>query len=126
MRTTADGSVLGRRAPGVAAWLVLAALPLTAQPIGTAFTYQGRLTDAGNPANGTYDLQVALFDAASGGTQVGGTLTRDDVVVANGLFTVSLDFGSVFAGSQRWLELRVRPGASTGAYTTLAARQELA
>ncbi|HET9317351.1 MAG TPA: hypothetical protein VFQ51_17300, partial [Vicinamibacteria bacterium] len=99
--------------------------PLRAQPIGTAFTYQGRLTDAGNPASGPYDLQLVLFDAATGGGQVGPTLSRDDVAVANGLFTVSLDFGAVFAGSRRWLELRVRPGASTGAYTTLGGRQEL-
>jgi hypothetical protein len=98
----------------------------TAQPLGTAFTYQGRLTDAGNPANGAFDLQLALFDAASGGAQVGPALSRDDVVVSSGLFTVSLDFGSVFAGSKRWLEIRVRPGASTGAYTTLVGRQELA
>ena len=28
----------------------------------TAFTYQGKLTDGGNPANGSYDLQFALFD----------------------------------------------------------------
>ena len=96
-----------------------------AQPVGTAFTYQGRLTDAGNPASGAYDLQLALFDAASGGAQIGTTLTRDDVAVTNGLFTVSLDFGAVFAGNKRWLEIRVRPGASTGAYTPLAGRQEL-
>ena len=31
----------------------------------------------------------------------------------------------MFAGNKRWLELRVRPGASTGAYTTLGGRQEL-
>jgi len=103
----------------------LAAGPLQAQPVGTAFTYQGLLTDAGNPADGAYDLQLALFDAASGGAQVGPTLTRDDVAVASGLFTVSLDFGGVFAGNKRWLEIRVRPGASTGAYTTLGGRQEL-
>jgi hypothetical protein len=99
--------------------------PLGAQPLGTAFTYQGRLTDAGSPANGSYDLQLVLRDAASGGAQVGPTLDRDDVVVTNGLFTVSLDFGTVFAGAKRWLEVRVRPGASTGAYTPLAPLQEL-
>jgi hypothetical protein len=108
---------------GLAGWL--AGGPLLAQPVGTAFTYQGRLTDAGNPADGAYDLQLALFDAAAGGAQVGPTLTRDDVGVASGLFTVSLDFGGVFAGNKRWLEIRVRPGASTGAYTTLSGRQEL-
>ncbi|HET9315613.1 MAG TPA: hypothetical protein VFQ51_08485, partial [Vicinamibacteria bacterium] len=109
----------------IAAALVAGAAYAGAQPLGTSFTYQGRLTDAGNPANGSYDLQLALFDAASGGAQVGATLSRNDVVVANGLFTVSLDFGAVFSGSKRWLELRVRPGASTGAYTTLGPRQEL-
>src|SRR6185503_5395210 len=103
--------------------VLLALLPVAAvraQPVGTAFTYQGRLTDGGGPASGAYDLELALFDAAAGGAQVGPTLTRDDVAVAEGLFTVSLDFGAVFAGSKRWLEVRVRPGASTGAYTTLA------
>lgn len=96
-----------------------------AEAIGTAFTYQGRLLDGGTPGSGPYDLQLVLFDAASGGAQVGPTLTRDDVVVTNGLFTVGLDFGPVFAGSKRWLELRVRPGAGTGSYTPLAGRQEL-
>jgi hypothetical protein len=88
----------GRR---FAAWLIalLAAGPLQGQTLGTSFTYQGRLTDAGTPANGAYDLRFTLFDAASGGAQVGTTLTRDDVAVANGLFTVSLDFGTVFAGT---------------------------
>jgi hypothetical protein len=126
MRAVEGRAFSSRRRPGLA-WLIalLAAAPLGAQPVGTAFTYQGRLLDAGSPATGTYDLQVALFDAASGGAQVGPTLTRDDVVVTNGLFTVSLDFGAVFAGSKRWLELGVRPGASTGAYTTLGGRQEL-
>jgi hypothetical protein len=95
------------------------------QPVGTAFTYQGRLNDGGTPATGAYDLQLALFDAASGGAPVGPTLTLDDVVVTSGLFTVSLDFGAVFAGSKRWLEIRVRPGASTGPYTTLGGRQEM-
>src|SRR5262245_22036393 len=109
----------------VATVLAAGAALAGAQPIGTSFTYQGRLTDGGNPANGAYDLQLALFDAATGGAQVGPTLVRDDVVVSDGLFTTRLDFGAVFAGSGRWLELRVRPGASTGAYTTLAGRQEL-
>ena len=105
-----------------ASWAVQ---PLSAQPIGTAFTYQGRLSDAGNPGSGTYDLQLVLLDAAAGGSQVGPILTRDDVQVTNGLFTVSLDFGPVFGGARRWLELRVRPGASAGAYTALSPLQEL-
>ena len=29
----------------------------------TGFTYQGRLTDGGTPANGVYDLQFGLWDS---------------------------------------------------------------
>src|SRR5713226_9033597 len=53
---------------------------------GTSFTYQGRLTDGGTPANGNYDLQFALWDSLSGGTQVGSTQTVSSVSVAGGIF----------------------------------------
>ena len=93
--------------------------------LGSAFTYQGRLTDGGSPANGTYDFQFKLYDAASGGAQVGSALEIGDVTVSEGLFTVQLDFGSVFDGNARYLEIGVRPGSSSGAYTALAPRQAL-
>lgn len=90
----------------------------------TAFTYQGKLTDAGNPANGNYDLQFRLFDALVSGNQVGATIVREDVPVANGIFTTTLDFGALaFNGANRFLEIAVRPGASTGAFTSLAPLQ---
>jgi hypothetical protein len=106
---------------------VLAAPSEAQTPLGTAFSYQGRLSDGGVPATGAYDLQFTVFDAASGGAQVPGTpvLSLEDVVVTGGLFTVSLDFGPAFTGSKRWLAIAVRPGASTGAYTPLTPRQEL-
>jgi len=94
--------------------------------LGTAFTYQGRLMDGGGAAEGSYDLRFALFDAASGGLPVGSAVTREDVPVADGLFSVTLDFGAAaFTGGARYLEVAVRPGASTGAYTTLSPRQAL-
>src|SRR5436305_6809448 len=43
--------------------------PLTAT--GSGFTYQGRLTSGGSPANGQYDVVFSLYDATSGGSQVG-------------------------------------------------------
>jgi hypothetical protein len=90
----------------------------------TAFSYQGKLSETGAPANGTYDFQVSIYDAASGGSQVGSVLTADDVVVTGGLFTLYPDFGGgVFDGQPRWLEVAVRAGASTGAFTTLTPRQ---
>src|SRR6266545_866407 len=91
----------------------------TALGQGTTFTYQGRLTDGGTPANGTYDFQFKLYDA--GGTQQGATVSRDDAQVTNGVFTVQLDFGNQFDGNDRLLEISVRPGSGTGSdpYTTL-------
>jgi len=99
-------------------------LGAAAQPLGTAFTYQGQLTESGQPANGLYDLQFCLFD--SPGTPVTLACAPDfnDVPVETGQFTVALDFGATpFNGQQRWLELRVRPGAGTAGYTILAPRQ---
>lgn len=96
------------------------------EPLGTAFTYQGRLNYYGYPARGTYDFDFRLYDALSGGSQVGSTVTKDDVIVTDGIFTATLDFGSnVFTGDARWLEIGVRPGDSTGDYTILSPRQEL-
>lgn len=85
------------------------------------FTYQGMLRASGIPAHGNYDLQFSLWNAASGGAQVGSTVTRIGVSVSNGLFTTELDFGNVWDGSDRHLQIAVRPSGS-GAYTTLSPR----
>ena len=92
--------------------------------VGTAFTYQGRLTDGGSPANGDYDFRFRLYDVSSGGSPVG-SVTQGDVTVTEGLFTVELDFGAVFDGTALWLDIGVRPGSSSGAYSALTPRQPL-
>jgi hypothetical protein len=94
-----------------------------ATQVSTAFTYQGKLADGGSPANGSYDFLFSPFDAASGGVQVADSQIREDVAVVDGYFTVTLDFGTgLFEGDARWLEVDVRPGASTGSHTTLSPR----
>ena len=85
------------------------------------FTYQGMLKTSGIPANGNYDFQFSLWTAVSGGSQVGSTITRIGVSVGNGLFTTELDFGSVWDGNERYLQIAVRPSGS-GSYTTLSPR----
>jgi len=102
--------------------LLAGVLQVAAQ--GTAFTYQGRLDNAGGPANGTYDLTYKLWNLSSGGSQVGSTFTVPDTVISNGLFTATLDFGSVFNGSSFWLELAVRTNGAAS-FTTLSPRQEV-
>ena len=94
--------------------------------VGTAFSYQGYLEDGAGAADGPYDFEFKLYDADVVGTQVGITVTRGDVPVSRGLFTVELDFGaSAFGGGARWLAIAVRPGASGGLYTSLSPRQKL-
>jgi len=92
--------------------------------VGTDFTYQGRLEDGQAPANGSYDFKFRLYDAVSAGSQHGPTVTVSALAVADGWVTVELDFGSVFNGDERWLEIAVRP-AGGGTYTTLSPRREL-
>jgi hypothetical protein len=92
---------------------------------GTAFTYQGRLTDGGAAANGAYDFQFILYNAAVGGAQTGPIVTQNDVPVSGGLFNTTLDFGAVFNGTALYLEIAVRPGSSGGSYTPLSPRQAL-
>ena len=101
--------------------------------MGTAFTYQGQLTDAGDPVDGGCDFEFSLWDAAgsgtppTGGSQVSTTQTRTDVTVAGGLFTVpDLDFGdAAFTGGARWLQIAVRCPTGSGGFTPLAPRQAL-
>src|SRR5262249_15221427 len=79
-----------------------------AQAQTTAFTYQGRLNLNSGPADGNYDFQFILFDVAQFGFPVGNVLTNVNVPVSNGLFMTTLDFGSVFTGSNYWLQIAVR------------------
>src|SRR5215510_6743101 len=97
---------------------------------GTAFTYQGRLTDGGAPANANYDLQFTLWDAAVGGTQqpqpAPPTLTKTNVAVTGGVSSVLLDFGvNAFPGTDRFLEVGVKPAGSPNAFTILSPRQQI-
>jgi formylglycine-generating enzyme required for sulfatase activity len=100
-------------------------LTTTAFAQGTAFTYQGRLTDGVNPASGTYDFQFALYDSAGGAGTVGSPVPKLAVGVTNGLFTVALDFGDgLFTGAARWLEIAAKTNAAS-VYVTLSPRQPL-
>ncbi|HEY5910791.1 MAG TPA: type VI secretion system tip protein TssI/VgrG, partial [Verrucomicrobiae bacterium] len=97
-----------------------------ADPLGTAFTYQGRLASGASLANGRYDLTFSIWNAVTGGGQLGVTITNATVPVSNGLFTVTLDFGGgVFDSNARWLEIGVRTNG-VGSFVSLTPRQELA
>lgn len=95
----------------------------------TAFTYQGRLTDSSvaQPTNGAYDFLFKIFNAATGGSQQGVQIAVSNVAVTNGIFTVTLDFGTALISptSDLFLEIGARPAGPQGAFTTLAPRQQI-
>lgn len=97
---------------------------VTAQAQTTQFTYQGRLTDGGTAANGNYDMQILLYDAPSGGSQVSPPTVFSGVPVSNGIFSITLGFFNAFTGGDRYLEISVRP-AGSGSYTLLTPREQI-
>jgi len=92
---------------------------------GTAFTYQGQLSAYGTSANGNYDFTFALYNDPQNGSQVGLAETNSAVSVTSGLFTTTLDFGSVpWNGGSLWLQILVRTNGP-GTFSSLTPRQQL-
>jgi len=74
----------------------------------TAFTYQGSLSEQGMPASGSYNIDFTLWDALSGGTQIGPSVMLNAYPITEGQLSAELDFGSgVFDGAALWLEISV-------------------
>lgn len=114
---------------------------LSAAPVGTSFTYQGQLQQAGVPVNASCAMVITLWNDPIGSlvsNQVGPTLTFDDaagnapkIVVTEGLFQIDLDFGAgAFNTDARWLQISVCSHlvdcTDPANFTTLSPRQRLA
>lgn len=103
---------------------VLAVLfPFSEGNAQTGFSYQGRLADSGTPAAGVYDFIFDLYDQQVAGNLIAGDVLVEDLLVVDGYFVTEVDFGSVFDGTPRWIEIKVREDSNTGAFTTLTPRQ---
>ena len=87
-------------------------------------TYHGNLTDAGQPANGRYDLQVALYGSEQGATPLMPAVTLFGVDVHDGSFSSELDLGAV-AQNGGWIGVAVRK-AGSGDFAALSGREKLA
>ena len=109
-----------------AVWLTLFLALANVSAQTTAFNYQGRLTDGGNPASGAFLMQFMLFDSVAAGGQVGSTINDVAVTVVQGTFSVKLDFGSnPLSGANRWLEIAVRRNSGES-YVMLSPREQIA
>jgi hypothetical protein len=109
--------------------ILLATLHLQTSTVlaqGTAFMYQGQLTENSMPFTGSAEFQPSLWTAESGGSQLAVNSPATHIVgVTNGLFVLPLDFGSspFGSGAERWLQLEVR--TAIGSFSTLSPRQKL-
>lgn len=66
----------------------------------TAFSYQGRLSEAGSPVTGTRFFRFTLFD--TGGAAIPGAAVEQTLTATNGVFNTSLDFctgGAITTGT---------------------------
>ncbi len=119
--------LLGLLVPGL---FVAATGPRAAAAnLGYEFTFQGELLDDDTPVTGVCDFQFVLWDAVTGGAQVGAVEDRT-LEVTDGKFTTDLDFssgsGGAFNGEARWIEILVcceSPCAPS--FTTLDPRQKV-
>jgi hypothetical protein len=108
------------------AGLVAIAAAESAFAQGTAFTYQGRLFDNTNPANGNYALKFKLYDGSNSLVTLVAPLTNAPVAVSNGLFTVTLDFGAgQFTGPARRLEVASASNGVSPIFIPMKPRQQL-
>jgi len=81
--------------------------------LAAGFYYQGLLTERGSPVNGTRQMEFRLYNASSGGSQVGSTKTMN-VSVSKGQFNVALTWGAnEIDGKALWLRVRAKDGGGT-------------
>jgi hypothetical protein len=92
----------------------------------TAFTYQGKLTNNGTPATGTYEMRFTLYDLPAGGFEFGTPKTISNIFATNGIFTVVIPTGDwSFDQSERFMEIAVRPQGDVNPFTVLAPLQQI-
>jgi hypothetical protein len=96
------------------------------QAVDHTFTYQGELMDSNNAANGSYDIVIQAFDAASSGNTVGSVSTHNGIIATNGIFTVTdVDLGiGLYNGLDIWLQISVKKTVDVN-YTALSPLQKM-
>ncbi|MFN0067695.1 MAG: hypothetical protein ACKVYV_08675 [Limisphaerales bacterium] len=92
---------------------IIVLLALVGRADALPYQYVGRLSDAGTPASGPFDLVFQLYAEPGAVTPVGPPQAFEDVPVRDGVFTVPLELNdAALAVLPRHLVVSVRPGAS--------------
>lgn len=101
-------------------------LALATQAGAASFTYRGQLEDGGQPADGTYRLELRLYADADGLQPLAAPVSVGDVTVREGRFAFGVDFTDVPAHAHSgWLEVAVK-SEHDGDYWPLPDKQPVA
>lgn len=78
-----------------------------AATVASKISFQGVLKEGGNPVNGARNMVFRLYSDNTCTTQVG-SVTKNNVPVSNGLFSVDLDFPlTQFNGQALWIQVEI-------------------
>ncbi|MFK7885060.1 MAG: hypothetical protein AB8F26_12865 [Phycisphaerales bacterium] len=104
MPTRSIRNVLCHRLPLAA---LLSTSFLSAAAHAAPFTYQGRLVQNGQPANGSFDMTFQLTSSATGGFALA-VDSVSNVQVVDGVFTAEIDFPSnLLNDGSRWMAINI-------------------
>ncbi len=95
-----------------------------AAPVPNALRFSVAVSQGGQPFNGTIDLQLQFFDAATGGAPVAGPIVIEDVPVQAGVGFFVGDFGAVnpLGNQDTYIGGGIRLGSSTGSFAGFSGR----
>jgi hypothetical protein len=122
--TTRSGGQMLMSLRSVFFFIVLATSLVTLAQAGTILTYQGKLEQSGQPAEGVYDLRFSLYETPVGDSLLAQADPVEGLTIdSSGLFQVEIDFGPMsFGGGEAWLQVEVAE-AGTGSFSVLDPRQ---
>ncbi|MCG6118230.1 MAG: tail fiber domain-containing protein [Aquimonas sp.] len=95
---------------------------LSPAALAASFVYEGRLDDAGQPANGRYDLKLSAYTHQILGAALAEPITFHGVEVVEGRFRLDLDL-PLRNADEVWLEVAVRE-AGSAAFSGLPGRSQ--
>ena len=100
---------------------LLGLMLLSTAPLQAAnFVYEGQLDDRGAPANGRYDIQLAVYRDAELGATLAAPMIFNAVEVREGRFRLDFD-AKLDDGESAWVELAVRD-AGAGGFSAIPGR----
>jgi hypothetical protein len=89
------------------AMLMLSTLTSLAPPIAEATHVHLEMNDGGAPADGVYDVEISVFDAAEGGRLVDRWMVTE-VAASSGRLSIPSHLDADTTGRDLWVEARVR------------------